>query len=48
MIIRKTISTRIKGIYRDKYEDKKTKALYRVTTYWFLIIPIYQKEEFLD
>lgn len=49
MLIRKTHSTRIKKIYRNKYKsDQKERALYRVITVWFLFIPIYQKEELVE
>lgn len=48
MIIRKTHRTKRKKIYRDKHALDKIYALYRVTTYWFLCIPIYQTEQFID
>jgi len=48
MFIRKTIETKKKLIFRGKYEKEKETALYRVTTYWFIFIPIYRYEEVIE
>ena len=48
MLITKTLSTKKKKIFRGKFDAKKESALYRVTTYWFLFIPVYSKQEFID
>jgi len=48
MIIRKTVTTLQKRIWRDKCATSKSWALYRVITYWFLFIPIYRYEQFID
>jgi hypothetical protein len=48
MIIRKTIKTKVKKIFRGKNENYKENALYRVVTYWFIFIPVYQCEQFID
>lgn len=48
MLIRKTLSTKQKKIFRGNFDCKKESALYRVTTYWFLFIPVYQFEQFIE
>jgi hypothetical protein len=48
MLIRKTLSTKQKRIFRRKLDDYKEAALYRVTTYWFLFLPFYSFEEILE
>jgi hypothetical protein len=48
MIFRKTHKTKQKKIYRDSLSSKKEYALYRVYTYWFLFLPVYQYEEFIS
>lgn len=49
MIIRKTQKTKVKKIRRDSYlTSQKKPALYRVTTYWFLFVPVFSYEEFID
>jgi len=45
MIISRTSSTKIKRIWTGVYDQSKTEVLYRTTTYWFLIIPLYTYEE---
>ncbi len=48
MIIQKTSKTKIKNIYRDPDLSMRTMpAVYRVTTYWFLFIPVYRSEQFI-
>tara|TARA_R110000850_G_scaffold100316_4_gene207521 strand:- start:8376 stop:8522 length:147 start_codon:yes stop_codon:yes gene_type:complete len=48
MIFRKTHNTKKKKVLRGKFDTKKESALYRVYTYWFLFIPVYQYEEFIE
>lgn len=47
MILNITKTTKKKKIFRGSLDCKKSTALYLVTTYWFLFIPIYRTEEFL-
>ena len=47
-MIRVTHKTIIKGIYKSKDDDCRRRALYKVVTWWFLFIPIYSKQTFLD
>jgi len=48
MIISKTMSTKKKKIFRGKFDSRKESALYRVTTYWFLFLPIYSNQELIE
>ncbi len=48
MLVRKTPSTKQKKIYRGRFDYKKESALYRVTTYWFLFVPVYSFEQIID
>lgn len=48
MLFRKTHSTKKKNIYKDKDIDYKHVSLYMVYTYWFLFIPVYTIEEFVE
>ena len=47
-MIRVTSKTMQKKIYKDKDDIHKKPAIYRVVTWWFLFIPIYSKQTFLD
>jgi len=47
-IFRRSSKTVIKNIYRKaERRSGKGEALYRVTTYWFLIVPVYSYDEVL-
>ena len=48
MLIRKTMRTKKKKIWTGKFDSKKSSTLYRVTTYWFLFLPVYSSETFID
>lgn len=48
MIIRKTSKTIKKKIYRNRYDLATTVALYRKVTYWFLFVPVYSYDVFID
>ena len=44
MIIRKTSKTIQKRIYRNAFDARPTRTLYRVDTVWFLFIPLYSSQ----
>jgi len=48
MLIRKTSKTVQKKIFRSAHDSYKKSVLYRVTTFWFLFIPVYSYSEFLN
>lgn len=48
MLFRKTSKTKVKKIFRNNDGGYKTKSLYRVTTYWFLFLPVYSYDEFIS
>ena len=48
MIFSKTTKTVIKKIWRNTEQEYKGKAVYRVTTYWFLFIPVYTTQLCID
>jgi hypothetical protein len=48
MLFSKTMSTKKKKIFRGKHDRNKETALYRVTVYWLLFIPVYSKQELID
>lgn len=48
MLVRKTLSTKQKKIYRGRFDDRMEAALYRVTTYWVLFVPVYSFEQLIE
>lgn len=45
MIIRKTASVKRKKMITDRFDDKTQWTRVKVSTYWFLFIPVYTKED---
>lgn len=48
MIIRKTLSTKQKRIYRGKFDAHKKAVLMQVETWWFLFIPVFKRERVVE
>lgn len=48
MIFNKTSKTIKKRIWRNTEDERKKQAIYRVTTYWLLFVPLYSKQECID